>query len=155
MAFQKQGVFQRNPFWGRAKKGAVHKRRPDPDERATLHPFSQIKNNRASRTDLHGHAEVVGQHTLQVLGADRALTLDEVCATVAPLADYLTARKWPIAGGLDLTDRPTVERSLGAESFAVAVRKPGVLIRVIGMDPHQLVTEGLALAPRVLRKAAL
>ncbi|MDT5118123.1 MAG: glycerol-3-phosphate O-acyltransferase [Mycobacterium sp.] len=47
-----------------------------------------------------------------MLGADRALTLDEVCATVAPLADYLRARKCPIAGGLDLTDRPTVARTL-------------------------------------------
>jgi glycerol-3-phosphate O-acyltransferase len=47
-----------------------------------------------------------------MLGADRALTLDEVCCTVAPLAGYLTARGWPIAGGLDLTDRPTVARSL-------------------------------------------
>jgi glycerol-3-phosphate O-acyltransferase len=47
-----------------------------------------------------------------MLGADRALTLDEVCCTVAPLAGYLTAREWPIAGGLDLTDRPTVARSL-------------------------------------------
>jgi glycerol-3-phosphate O-acyltransferase len=47
-----------------------------------------------------------------MLGADRALTLDEVCCTVAPLAGYLAARKWPIAGGLDLTDRPTVARSL-------------------------------------------
>jgi glycerol-3-phosphate O-acyltransferase len=47
-----------------------------------------------------------------MLGADRALTIDEVCATVAPLARYLTARKWPIAGGLDLNERPTVARSL-------------------------------------------
>ncbi|MDT5313955.1 MAG: glycerol-3-phosphate O-acyltransferase [Mycobacterium sp.] len=47
-----------------------------------------------------------------MLGADRALTLDEVCATVAPLADYLLARNWSIAGGLDLTDRPTVARTL-------------------------------------------
>jgi glycerol-3-phosphate O-acyltransferase len=47
-----------------------------------------------------------------MLGVERALTLDEVCATVAPLARYLTAREWPIAGGLDLTERPTVAQSL-------------------------------------------
>jgi glycerol-3-phosphate O-acyltransferase len=47
-----------------------------------------------------------------MLGADRALTLDEVCATVAPLADYLHARRWSIAGGADLTDRATVSRTL-------------------------------------------
>ncbi|TPG36484.1 1-acyl-sn-glycerol-3-phosphate acyltransferase [Mycolicibacterium hodleri] len=47
-----------------------------------------------------------------MLGADRALTLDEVCATAAPLARYLDARGWPIAGGADLTDRATVSRTL-------------------------------------------
>lgn len=47
-----------------------------------------------------------------MLGADRALTLEEVCSTVAPLAHYLGARGWPVAGGADLTDRATVSRTL-------------------------------------------
>lgn len=47
-----------------------------------------------------------------MLGADRALTLEEVRATVAPLARYLSARGWPVAGGADLTDRATVSRTL-------------------------------------------
>ena len=47
-----------------------------------------------------------------MLGEDRALTLDEVCATVAPLARYLEARGWPVAGGADLTDRATVSQTL-------------------------------------------
>jgi len=47
-----------------------------------------------------------------MLGEDRALTLDEVCATVAPLAGYLRARGWPVAGGADLTDRATVSQTL-------------------------------------------
>ena len=47
-----------------------------------------------------------------MLGEDRALTLDEVCATVAPLARYLVARGWPVAGGADLTDRATVSQTL-------------------------------------------
>lgn len=47
-----------------------------------------------------------------MLGADRSLTLGEVCATVAPLAKYLSARRWQIAGGADLTDRATVSRTL-------------------------------------------
>ena len=47
-----------------------------------------------------------------MLGEDRALTLDEVCATVAPLARYLDARGWPVAGGADLTDRATVSQTL-------------------------------------------
>lgn len=47
-----------------------------------------------------------------MLGADRGLTLDEVCATVAPLARYLSARGWPVAGAANLTDRATVTRTL-------------------------------------------
>jgi glycerol-3-phosphate O-acyltransferase len=47
-----------------------------------------------------------------MLGEDRALTLDEVCATVAPLARYLRARGWHVAGGADLTDRAAVSQTL-------------------------------------------
>jgi glycerol-3-phosphate O-acyltransferase len=47
-----------------------------------------------------------------MLGEDRALTLDEVCATVAPLAHYLTARGWSVAGDENLTDPATVARTL-------------------------------------------
>lgn len=49
-----------------------------------------------------------------MLGQDRALTLDEVCATVAPLAHYLTARGWAVAGDENLTDRATVARTLSS-----------------------------------------
>jgi len=47
-----------------------------------------------------------------LLAADRALTLAEVLATVAPLADYLQRRGWPVAGAASLTDRSTVRRAL-------------------------------------------
>jgi glycerol-3-phosphate O-acyltransferase len=47
-----------------------------------------------------------------LLAADRALTLAEVLATVAPLADYLQRRGWPVAGAANLTDRSTVRRAL-------------------------------------------
>ncbi|WP_428339021.1 1-acyl-sn-glycerol-3-phosphate acyltransferase [Mycobacterium sp.] len=47
-----------------------------------------------------------------MLGEVRALTLNEVCATVAPLAHYLAIRGWPVAGGANLTDRATVARTL-------------------------------------------
>jgi glycerol-3-phosphate O-acyltransferase len=50
--------------------------------------------------------------SVAMLGADRALTLDEVCATLAPVARYLAARGWPVAGGADLTDRATVSQTL-------------------------------------------
>ena len=47
-----------------------------------------------------------------LLAANRALTLDEVLATVKPLATYLAHRQWPVAGGANLTDRSTVRRAL-------------------------------------------
>ncbi len=50
--------------------------------------------------------------SLAMLGADRALTLDEVLATVAPLADYIARRRWPVAGAANLTDRATIRRTL-------------------------------------------
>jgi glycerol-3-phosphate O-acyltransferase len=49
---------------------------------------------------------------LAMLAADRALTLDGVLATVAPMAGYIAARHWPVAGAADLTDRGTVRRTL-------------------------------------------
>jgi glycerol-3-phosphate O-acyltransferase len=47
-----------------------------------------------------------------LLGAGRALTLDQVLETVTPLAAYLTKRGWPIAGAANLTDRSTVRWAL-------------------------------------------
>jgi glycerol-3-phosphate O-acyltransferase len=49
---------------------------------------------------------------LALLAADRALTLDEVLATVAPLARYLAQRGRPVAGAANLTDRATIHRAL-------------------------------------------
>ena len=50
--------------------------------------------------------------SLALLGADRALTVDEVLETVEPLAAYIDARKWPVAGAADLRDRSTIRRAL-------------------------------------------
>jgi glycerol-3-phosphate O-acyltransferase len=47
-----------------------------------------------------------------LLGAGRALTLDQVLETVAPLAGYLRERGWPIAGAATLTDRSTIRWAL-------------------------------------------
>ncbi|WIM92957.1 lysophospholipid acyltransferase [Actinoplanes oblitus] len=49
---------------------------------------------------------------LALLAADRALTLDEVLTTVAPLARYLIRRGRPVAGAANLTDRATIRRTL-------------------------------------------
>lgn len=49
---------------------------------------------------------------LALLAVDRSLTLDEVLATVAPLAGYIADRRWPVAGGVNLMDRTTIRRTL-------------------------------------------
>lgn len=49
---------------------------------------------------------------LAMLAADRALTLDGVLATVAPMAGYIASRGWPVAGAANLTDRATIRRTL-------------------------------------------
>jgi glycerol-3-phosphate O-acyltransferase len=48
---------------------------------------------------------------IALLAADRALTLDEILATVAPLADYLRASGSATAGAATLTDRATLRRA--------------------------------------------
>lgn len=50
--------------------------------------------------------------SLALLGADRAMTMDEVLETVEPLATYIEAREWPVAGAADLRDRATLRRAL-------------------------------------------
>jgi glycerol-3-phosphate O-acyltransferase len=49
---------------------------------------------------------------IALLAADRALTLNQVLATVRPLAEYITERGRPVAGGASLTDRSTVRWAL-------------------------------------------
>lgn len=73
-----------------------------------------------------------------MLGTDRALTLDEVCATVAPLARYLSRRGWPVAAAADLTDRSTVRRTLqDLVSSGVLTCYAGGRDTVWGMGPDQ------------------
>jgi glycerol-3-phosphate O-acyltransferase len=50
--------------------------------------------------------------SLALLGADRAMTMDEVLETVEPLAAYIESRRWPVAGAADLRDRATIRRAL-------------------------------------------
>lgn len=80
--------------------------------------------------------------SVAMLGEDRALTLDEVCATVAPLAQYLKARGWPVAGGADLTERATVSQTLhDLVGSGVLTRYSGGPSTVwgIGDDQHLIV----------------
>ena len=73
-----------------------------------------------------------------MLAADRSLTLDEVLDTVAPLADYLAARTWPVAGAMNLTDRATIRRTLQElTSSGVLVAFDSGLETVWGVGPQQ------------------
>lgn len=77
--------------------------------------------------------------SLAMLGADRALTLDEVLATVAPLARYIAARGWPVAGAALLTDRATIRRTLQemvASGVLTAYDGGTETVWIIGDDQH-------------------
>lgn len=80
--------------------------------------------------------------SVAMLGEDHALTLDEVCATVAPLARYLRARGWPVAGSADLTDRATVSQTLsdlvGSGVLTCYAKGPNT-VWGIGHDQHLIV----------------
>jgi glycerol-3-phosphate O-acyltransferase len=77
-----------------------------------------------------------------MLGEVRALTLDEVCATVAPLARYLRARGWPVAGGADLTERATVSQTLHdlvGSGVLTSYSEGATTVWGIGDDQHLIV----------------
>jgi len=73
-----------------------------------------------------------------LLGAGRALTLDQVLETVTPLAGYLSERGWPIAGAATLTDRSTVRWALRElVRSGVLTCYAGGTERVWGIGPDQ------------------
>jgi len=76
---------------------------------------------------------------IALLAADRALTLDEVLATVKPLADYVQVRRWPVAGAANLTDRSTLRWALRelVRSGVLSEYRGGVeTVWRIGADQH-------------------
>jgi len=77
---------------------------------------------------------------IALLAADRALTLDEILTTVAPLAAYLGTRGWPTAGATNLRDRATVRRAVQdlVESGVVTSYRGDTT--VWGVAPHQHLT---------------
>ncbi|GAA1910643.1 lysophospholipid acyltransferase [Nocardioides hwasunensis] len=77
--------------------------------------------------------------SLALLGADRALTVDEVLDTVEPLATYIEARHWPVAGAADLRDRSTIRRALAElsrSSVLTAYDQGTEPVWKIGDDQH-------------------
>jgi glycerol-3-phosphate O-acyltransferase len=65
--------------------------------------------------------------SLALLGADRSLSISEVLATVRPLASYIAARNWVVAGAADLTNKSTIRWTLHelVDSGVVAVYDAG------------------------------
>jgi glycerol-3-phosphate O-acyltransferase len=77
--------------------------------------------------------------SLALLGADRSLSISEVLATVQPLASYIAARNWTVAGAADLTDRSTIRWTLHqlVASGVVSVYDAGTEpVWGIGPDQH-------------------
>ena len=76
---------------------------------------------------------------LALLGADRSLSINEVLATVQPLASYIAARNWTVAGAADLTNRSTIRWTLHqlVASGVVNVYDAGTeAVWGIGADQH-------------------
>jgi glycerol-3-phosphate O-acyltransferase len=77
--------------------------------------------------------------SLALLGADRSLSITEVLATVRPLASYIAARNWTVAGAADLTNRSTIRWTLHqlVASGVVSVYDAGTeAVWGIGEDQH-------------------
>ncbi len=77
--------------------------------------------------------------SLALLGADRSLSISEVLATVQPLASYIAARHWAVAGAADLTNRSTIRWTLHqlVSSGVVTVYDAGTEpVWGIGADQH-------------------
>jgi glycerol-3-phosphate O-acyltransferase len=77
--------------------------------------------------------------SLALLGADRSLSISEVLATVQPLASYIAARNWTVAGAADLTNRSTIRWTLHqlVASGVVSVYDAGTeAVWGIGEDQH-------------------
>jgi len=77
--------------------------------------------------------------SLALLGADRSLSISEVLGTVRPLASYIAARNWAVAGAADLTNRSTIRWTLHqlVASGVVSVYDAGTeAVWGIGADQH-------------------
>jgi glycerol-3-phosphate O-acyltransferase len=77
--------------------------------------------------------------SLALLGADRSLSISEVLDTVQPLASYIAARNWAVAGAADLTNRSTIRWTLHqlVASGVVSVYDAGTeAVWGIGAEQH-------------------
>jgi glycerol-3-phosphate O-acyltransferase len=81
-------------------------------EEATGHVVERVALDVSHRLNRATPVTPTAAVCMAMLAADRALSLREVLATVAPLADYLRRRGWPVAGAATLTDAMTIRRAL-------------------------------------------
>ncbi|MEV0134311.1 lysophospholipid acyltransferase [Dactylosporangium sp. NPDC050688] len=81
-------------------------------DRQDRHVVERIALDVSHRINQATPVTVTAVVCLALLAADRALTLDGVLQTIAPMATYIESRRWPVAGAADLTDRDTVGRTL-------------------------------------------
>jgi glycerol-3-phosphate O-acyltransferase len=81
-------------------------------DRQGRHVVERIALDASHRINQATPVTVTAVVCLAMLAADRALTLDGVLDTVAPMAGYIASRRWPVAGAANLTDRATVRRTL-------------------------------------------
>src|SRR5271166_4444419 len=82
------------------------------DDTASGHEIERIAVDVSHRINRATPVTATAVVNLTLLGADRALTLAEVLATVRPLADYISKRNWPVAGSANLADGSTIRRTL-------------------------------------------
>ena len=82
------------------------------DDTASGHEIERIAVDVSHRINRATPVTATAVVNLALLGADRALTLAEVLATVRPLANYISKRNWQVAGSANLADGSTIRRTL-------------------------------------------
>lgn len=113
--------------------------RQDPQAQQDRHVVERIALDVSHRINQATPVTVTAVVCLAMLAADRALTLDGVLRTIAPMATYIESRRWPVAGAADLTDRATVGRTLHelvASGVLTSYDGGTDTVWVIGPDQH-------------------
>jgi len=82
------------------------------DEAAAPYAIERIALESCHRINRATPVTATAIVSMAILGEDRALSLAQVQATVAPIADYLAERGWRVAGAFHLKERETLRRTL-------------------------------------------
>jgi glycerol-3-phosphate O-acyltransferase len=109
------------------------------DDSATRNEIERIALDVEHRINRVTPVTPIAVVSLALLGADRSLSIGEVLATVRPLASYISAGNWTVAGAADLTNRSTIRWTLHqlVASGVVSVYDAGTeAVWGIGEDQH-------------------